>query len=393
MLAGLIVACAEAEGEAVLRAELPIAGQTLIEHQARLLAAAGAAHIIILVERLPAPLLAAIDRLKRDGLGVDIARSVADAADRIHPEERLLLVADGLVTGAGTLDHLLSHDGSAILTLPDRPETAEWELIDAQTRWGGLLLLDGELMRSTSAMLGDWDLQSTLLRRAVQAGARFVEAPGGTLVILDSRILSEPVQDALGREAAEQPRGMVDRFIFAPLARLAAPRAMRAMLAPIWFDWAAIGLTLLAAIIFAVGWAWPGLVLLLLAGPVEAVGRWLATLAWRHNAPENWRVAATGAAWLALGWRLFRDGAGWGALLLAATAIALWVAIRDHHRFIGRPARAPLWLASLDELIWLQLPFALLGLWVIGLGAAALYLFATLLMTQRLTARKGNERP
>ena len=71
------------DGSDMLRAALPLAGATLLEHQVRRAVRAGAHHIVVLVERLPAPLIAAIDRLRRDGNRVDIARSVADAADQI----------------------------------------------------------------------------------------------------------------------------------------------------------------------------------------------------------------------------------------------------------------------------------------------------------------------
>jgi hypothetical protein len=269
----------------------------------------------------------------------------------------------------------------------------EWELIDARARWGGLLLLDGALLRSTAAMLGDWDLQSTLLRRAVQTGSRFVEAPPGALALLDRRSAIAMVEDELGREAIEKPRGLIDRFFFLPAARALARPAMRAMLAPSWFDWAAIGLTLIGTLGFIAGWRWPGYAALLIAGPVDAVGQRIAALAWRPTSSGQWRIIATAVSILALGWRIFADGEGWGALTLALTVVGLWIAVTDHHRFIGKPAKRPLWLANLDDLIWLLLPFALFGAWRIGLGVIALDLFATLLMTQRLTARKGNERP
>ena len=67
----------------------------------------------------------------------------------------------------------------------------EWELIDAQSRWAGALLVDGELVRRTARMLGDWNLQSTLLRNAVLAAAALfivVDGPGESLSALRSRV-------------------------------------------------------------------------------------------------------------------------------------------------------------------------------------------------------------
>lgn len=394
MLAGLIIATAEIDGENGLCAELPVAGQALIEHQARLVASAGADHIVVLVERLPAGLLAAIDRLKRDGLTVDIARSVEDAADRIHPDERLIVVADSLVADRATVDLMAGQSGVSVLVVPDTPENARWERIDANARWGGLAMLDGALLRRTAAMLGDWDLQSTLLRRAVQSGAVYVDAPAGKtpalLAIVEDRETAAAVDDALASRAAHVATGLPDRFIFTFIARLAAPHAMRAMVAPTWFRGGAVGLTLAGAACFAAGWLWAGLVALLLAGPVDSVGRHIAALSWRAPAEgQRWdrmRLAGSAVAVLLLGRLLADAGGGWGCWALAIVLIGLMAAIADHRRlFSGSPER-PEWLAEPDGLIWLFLPFAMAGATTVGMGAMAAYAFASLLKTFRLAA-------
>ncbi|MFD2498716.1 hypothetical protein ACFSTI_07445 [Rhizorhabdus histidinilytica] len=105
-LAALIAAQDQTDIGDGLRATLPLAGRTLIEHQAGLAIAAGAAHIVVLVERVPAVLAQAVDRLRRQGARIEIARSVADAIDRFHPSERILLVADGAVAAQGAVDAL-----------------------------------------------------------------------------------------------------------------------------------------------------------------------------------------------------------------------------------------------------------------------------------------------
>lgn len=397
MLAGLIIATADIEGEAGLRAELPVAGQTLLEHQARLLASVGATHIVVLFERLPGSLLAGIDRLKRDGVAIEIARSVEDAADRVHPDERLIVVADGLVTDRGVLDLLLGQPAPVVLTLPDTPDHAGWERIDATARWGGLLLLDGALVRQTAELLGDWDLQSTLLRRAVQGGAMYVDLPAGdppaTLVVVTDRALALTAEGSLARRTAREFSGYPDRLLFAPLARLVAPRAMGAMVEPVWLQIAATVATAAACVAFLAGWIASGLAALLVAGPLDACARYIGTLGWRsRQSRERWgvvRLALSGAALVTLGWRLSENGGGWGCIVLAFATIAAMLATENHQALIGRPARRPLWLAEVDMMIWLYLPFALAGLYRVGLGALAALAFASLLMVQRLTARRG----
>src|SRR3546814_14345702 len=67
---------------------------------------------------------------------------------------------------------LLVAKSPALLTRVDHLADDRFERIDADSRWAGLALLDGGTLRQTAAMLQDWDLQSTLLRRVVQAHAR-----------------------------------------------------------------------------------------------------------------------------------------------------------------------------------------------------------------------------
>lgn len=155
-----------------LRATLPLAGRTLIEHQARLAANIGAAPILIVVDRQPPGLMAALDRLRDEGLDILVARSAGDAAKAVQGSDRILLIADGLLADETHLARLVEHEGNALLTVPDVRFDDRFERIDAESRWGGVAMIDGQLLKHTAAMLQDWDLQSTLLRRAVQGGAR-----------------------------------------------------------------------------------------------------------------------------------------------------------------------------------------------------------------------------
>ena len=96
-LAALIAAYHELGEPGHLRATLPLAGRTVLERQARLAAAAGADPMIVFVERMPAALTAALERLRRDRVPVSLARSAEEAAEAVDPFDRLLLVADGAV--------------------------------------------------------------------------------------------------------------------------------------------------------------------------------------------------------------------------------------------------------------------------------------------------------
>lgn len=394
MLTGLIIACEEAEATLGLRAELGVAGQTVLEHQTRLLADAGAGRIIVIAEQLPQSLASGINRLRRDGIAVEIVRQVDEVAQRVRPDERLLFLGDGVVADAPAMECVLAAPTPAILVLPDGEETRGWELIDASSRWAGVLLADGALVRRTARMLGDWDLQSTLLRNAVQAGAERVNAAthGAPLVaqVVDPSA-AQALELAISRAATRRHTGLVDRFLFDPVARLVAPKAMGAMIDPAWLRGGAAGLMILSTLLLLGGWRWMGLILGLMSGPVDSLGRHLGALTMRlrrdHRQWTHLRSAVAGGALLALGWSL-RE-LGWGTIALAASTLGLMVALAEHERWIGRPPRRPLWLAEPDGLIWLMLPFGLLGWWAAGLAGQAGWAFATLIAVQRLTKRQA----
>ena len=385
-LAALIAAYGQTDANDGLRATLPLMGRTLVEHQARQAARVGARHIVILVERLPAELTAAIDRLRRDGLAIDVARSVADAADRIHPDEQLLVFADGCIAGQAAVDSLAGSASPALLTLPDEPGRDAFERIDAATRWAGLALIDGGRLRATAAMLGEWDLQSTLLRRTVQEGAArlnifAVEDSAGSArlpIIADGDEALADLERYLLAGSRGPAKSWPERYLFRWIEEPALRRLLNHVSEPLWIAALAAALGIAAVPLVMAGWAWAGLLLLLASGPIAAIARRLAAMRLgliRHQRLiETVRALAAGAALFAEAGALAEAG-GWGWWLIAAAIAGAGVALAVERRIASRLAGqgGSLWLASLDGLIWGLAPFALLGAIEAGLLALALY--------------------
>lgn len=379
-LASLIVGCADLEGEGDgLRAALPFLGQTLIEYQARQAAAAGAGHVVILVERVPSGLVGAVDRLRRDGIVVELARSVADAADRIHPDERLLLIADGVIARQDVVDKAARSLAPSIFTVPDTNETLKHERIDANVRWAGLALIDGTMLRRTVAMLGDWDLQSTLLRRVVQAQAARIETGPGALWLVD--------RAERGREAETVLLGGTGaKYLPAPATEAFTGVLLGRNVSPFWLRFASMVLAVAAFPAFAYGWVAAGALSLALSGPVSAIPRRMDGVALRTaKRARIWQIARDvlfAGALGVLGWRLASDGEGWGVWVLAAANLAIMIAVALQDRLLGRSYATPPVLAGI------LLPFAFFGYPAFGLGVTALTGFAALLFGQRLIARR-----
>lgn len=398
-LAALISAYRQIEDSEALRATLPLVGGTLIELQARQATRAGATHVVILVERLPAPLVAAIDLLRRDGILVDIARSVADAADRVHPDERLLVIADGCVVSQAAADRLAAAEAPTLLTLPDDPGREAFERIDAGARWAGMALIDGARLRATVAMLGDWDLESTLLRRMVQEGAARLSlfaaeegASPGLPIMAENALALADLEKHLVAASRGRARSWPAHYLFAPIEEPAAHLLLKRLPEPQWLAALAPALAVAAPLLAVAGWRWAALIALLLSGPVAAIGERLAAV--RLASIRRWkllggiRAAGAGTALLAYAGGLALHG-GWGWSAVAAFTILSMLALRVEQgmakRAIGR--EAPIWLASLDGLVWAFLPFALAGQWQAGMAGLAAYAALSFAFVQRALAR------
>jgi hypothetical protein len=379
-LAALISATREAREPGVaLRATFWLAGRTLIERQARLAAGAGASIIVILVESFPAELVQAVERLRAEGLQIVTARTAAEAAAAIPLGMRLMLVADGFVGDRAHIERLMEAGRPVLLAVTDRGFDDRFERIDGETRWAGLALMDGDLLRDAAMMPSEWDLQSTLLRRALQTGVQPLplvdEREAAELGIVERRQDFAELQRRILASAATGPRNWLSRFVLAPIERIATGAIMTSPVTPNMIGGAAALLMALALLAFAFDWRWLGLLPLLLALPLEGIAVRLARLRLHRLAKLAWWRILTpvlaGGALVALGGSLAQEH-GWGMMLLAALTVAFLIALQ--HELQGRRVPGDALLANLPSLAVLMVPFAVSGLW--GAGLAMLFAYA-----------------
>jgi hypothetical protein len=390
-LAALIAAYHESGEPGHLRATLPLAGRTVVERQARLAASAGANPVIIFVERLPAALSAAVERLRRDRVPVLLVRSVEEAAEAVDPFDRLLLVGDGAIVPAAQQARLAAEEGNKVLTVPEGAHGELYERIDADSRWAGLAAVDGAMLRATAGMLRDWDLQSTLLRRTLQAGAGHVEADGAAAVAILDR---DQDLDELERRiiaGADTTNLTWSDYLLAPIERLVTLLLVGSPLSPQLIGLGAALLTALGAASFYVGWYWIGLIKLLAATPLEGIATRLARLRMQSGIRQSWWVYLiplfTTAAFIILAYRLV-PAYGWGLVLLPFVTLAFLYAlsVEAEHREVA----GAVLLAERRGMIWLLLPFALFGLWPAGFIFLAAYAAASFFWAQQqVHARPG----
>jgi MobA-like NTP transferase protein len=384
---GALIGAYQEDDDGGLRALIPLSGRTLIEYQARCAAAAGTAPIVVVVERVPQALQDAFERLRLDGIGVFPVSEVAEAVSRFEAGATIMLIGDGIAPTADLIAKLAEEPEPVVVTVPDDEAHESFERIDGGSRWAGVALVDAHLLGSTAAMLGDWDLQSTLLRRAIQEGA--IRLPAGEGVA--EPILVERPEDldhferSLLQASRASGNDWVSRFILPPIEQLATEQLMETGIRPVWLIWAALALIVGATVCCLRGWLGAALVLMLLSTPLDIVAGRLATLRLRPLAARLGSRRAleplSALPLLGLGWWEMA-GHGWGTLLSAATTIAFAEAMRVEKT--GFPADPDPWLFSRRSAIFGAIPFAIAGAWTAYLVALLLYTAASFFIIQRV---------
>ena len=375
MLAGLIFATEDADDRAgVLAATLPFGGLTLIEFQARLLAAAGATQIVLVVARMTPELLGAISRIGRRGVAVDAVRTAIEAVDKLHPLARVLVVGDGVVTTGDVVQSLaVAPQDTLLVTDQGDPR---YERVGAQAAWAGLALLDGKRIGEVAAMPRDYDFQSTLLRVAAQAGADQVRldlhmAPGHSI---------ERSAQALARRGNGTVAGLVakplrwaDRFLLHPLIGLTLPVLMARAVPTVGVLTGAVAIALAGAVTIFFGHPAIGMAAICLA---IAVANMSAALAWVRDEAQVARVAdyatpaIAAAAALLVGY-----GSDRPAGLILATGLIVAGTLLER---AAPPAHQRLLWASPATYPLILLPLLIAGEPLVALAAAALYAAASL---------------
>ncbi|MEG3175744.1 hypothetical protein U1872_05845 [Sphingomonas sp. RB3P16] len=375
MLAGLIFATEDADDRTgVLAATLPFGGLTLIEFQARLLAAAGATQIILVVARMTPELLGAISRIGRRGVSVDAVRTAAETVEKLHPLARVLVVADSVVT-TGDIVHAIAATPHDTLLVTDEGDP-RYERVGVATAWAGLALIDGKRIAEVAALPRDYDFQSTLLRVAAQAGAEHVH--------LDPQMATshsiERGTHALARRGngtvaalVATPLRWAERFLIAPLVRLALPPLMARGVATVGVLAGSAVLALAGCITLYAGRPAIGMVMACVAIVVAGIAK---ALAWVRDEAGLARVAEhAGPALAAIASLLVGFGAAQPAGAILAVALLIVATLLER---AAAPSRQRRWWASPAAYPAVLLVLLVAGQPLLGLALAGLYAAATL---------------
>ena len=385
MALGALIGAYQEDGSGGLYALQPLAGRTLLEYQARCAAAAGCAPIVVLVEMVPVALAAALERLRVEGIPVVAVSDPQEAAARFEPHARLLQIADGVAPAMPLVERIAGMEERAVLIVSDDERHRDFERIDNAQRWAGVALVDGQTLASTAAMLGDWDLLSTLLRRTIQAGALRIPAEGG-LTPYHAQGGGGPGEfDRSLLVASRRARSdWVARFLLPIVEEFATEQLLSTRVRPAWLVTAALVLTVASALAISRGYLWPAMGMLLVAMPLDIVGERLGQLRLQpfpaRSLTRRLLWPASGLALLALGWYHANHGGTWGALAMAITALAFAEALRIERS--GRELPFGHWLFDRRPAIVVAAALAIGNWWSIALIAIGIYAAASFFLVQ-----------
>lgn len=379
MLAGLLFATSDADDRPnLLAATLPFGGGTLIEFQARLLIAAGAAQILVAVTRATPELVGAVNRIRKSGVPVDVVRTAGEALEKTHPLATLIVIADGLIASDETVLAMAQGDGDALLVTE---ESAGLERLDSRLFWAGVARVGPRRLADAARLPDEYDLQSTLLRAVAQGQPEIIALDpaavrAGHGIERDSHALAQRGRRALGARLAQR-RPWIDRFVLTPIARVTLPPLVERGLA---WPWTAAAGGVLGAIGLAlIVWRMPGagLALACLGAIGLSFGQGLAWLGGAERAAtrHDWAIGGlAAAATLLLGGTLSHDSGAASGWLAAAAALVAGALVER-----AAPARArPHWWGSPIAYLLIVTALTLLTLPLAGLIASAGYAAASL---------------
>lgn len=313
-----LIGASETLPDGGLRALVTVAGETSIERQAARLADVGVTHIAVAVAAVPAELLAVCDRIRRRGIKVTPVRAAADLLVLVEGDDRIILVADGLQAGGMHYAAIAKPGSPAILVTGDTPLTQSFERIDATRRWGGLASISDHMVRELAEMPGEWDMILTLLRMAVQAGARRLYCEPALFEQGDIAIVTDRPTAALLEQSSLQRieyggMGLGRSAIMMPIVRLFGPLLVKSPVTARYLPYVTGLLWVVVALLAASGLAAAGALVAVVGGLGLAAMRFLAAFRAESAAQDRVRGVIRTFAWLLLAlfpWLLSLAGEG-----------------------------------------------------------------------------------
>lgn len=387
---------------------LPVAGRALIERQARQVARAGAARILVLAPALPEAVERRLTAIPGVAL-VEAADGLADQLKTAPADSSLLVIEPGALIDDRLLEAVRDAPGPAALAVARVGVAEGAERLDREAFFAGVLKLAPAAAGGVLAEHPGWEPVSTLMRAAAPAATQVIVEQLPTYAERNRRkvpiLWAYPATSGTGPaekaiiDAAQ--KGCLDwpaRFLHPPVENLLVRWLWPTPITPNMVTLATGVLGLAAMVFLALGQFWPGLALILAIGPLDGVDGKLARTRIefsKYGDLEHVLDKILEYSWfLAMGWWFWSTGHGLAAWLVAGgiCLFAILEAIQGEYfrRFAGRQLddwgpferRFRLVAGRRNTFFWALIPFGLAGAWWLGFVVLLAYAGLTFVIAE-----------
>ena len=216
---------------------LPLFAGTLLDLQVNAAQRFGCEQFIFLCPVTHGALLQKIDAMKQQGLDAEYVRSPSDLVQFATDQDHIIYIADGILPNQEIIDQLSGPPQEMLFTVLHAEEYQEFERIDLNQRWLGIVSLNAARLIAMIDIPDEWEIGSALLRTAVQADCpRAIISDrrmgSGAISHIQSEISAAQFTRRRLREMPAEKDNFLNRFLLRPLIKRSLPRLWTKKAAP-----------------------------------------------------------------------------------------------------------------------------------------------------------------
>ena len=216
---------------------LPLFSGTLLDMQIHAAQRFGCEKFIFLCPVTHGALLQKIDAMKQQGFDAEYVRSPSDLVQYSSDQDQIIYIADGILPNDEIVQQLSGAPQELLFTVLHGEEYQEFERIDLNQRWLGIVSLNASRLSAMIDIPEEWEVGSALLRTAVQADCpRAIISDrrmgSGAIAHIQSEVSAEQFTRRKLREMPAKEDNFLNRFLLHPLTKLSLPRLWRKKAAP-----------------------------------------------------------------------------------------------------------------------------------------------------------------
>jgi len=216
---------------------LPLFAGTLLDLQINAAQRFGCEKFIFLCPVTHGALLQKIDAMKQQGLDAEYVRSPSELVQYASDQDHIIYMADGILPNAEIVDQLSGAPQELLFTVLHAEEYQEFERIDLNQRWLGIVSLNASRLVAMIDIPDEWEIGSALLRTAVQADCpRAIISDrrmgSGAISHIQSEVSAAQFTRRKVREMPVEKDNLLNRFLLRPLIKRSLPRLWRKRAAP-----------------------------------------------------------------------------------------------------------------------------------------------------------------